>query len=53
MLTVAQFSWIHLIAAIVLGLSMGWNVAIQVWNWQAKQARPKPDPLRLRQRAVR
>lgn len=52
-MTVAQFSWIHLIAAIVLGLSMGWNLAIYVWNHQARRARIKSrDPLRLAERKV-
>ena len=49
----AQFAWVHLIAALVLGLSMGWNVAIHVWNLQVKKTLPKPDPLSLEERFKR
>lgn len=40
----------QLTAAIALGLTAGWNLAIHVWNWQARKARAKPDPIKLNNR---
>lgn len=47
-----DFGWVHLIAGIVLGLTAGWNIAIHVWNHQARQMR-QHDPLRLAARSIR
>lgn len=58
MLTVAQFSWVHLIAAIVLGLVAGWSAFVYFGMWldhreRRRARRASCDPLRLAQRGAR